>query len=130
MALLNCSECGNQVNENDNVCQNCGNSLSTFKETQSNEIIENIEKIKEAANIIDILLKIVAILLLVIGFFCLLGWDDEVIAIAISCGITGIFLLIMSNFVEAFIKWKAYMLETNYRIVKNTECEKNGFNKL
>ena len=150
MALIKCAKCGKEIsdnapdciycgnllnqnmfnNENDSVSQNCGNPLPVFEETETNEIMENIEKIKEAANIIDILLKVVAVILFIVGFFCLFGWGDIYEVIAICCGITGPILLVISNFIKPFIKWKAYMLETNYKISKNTECEKNGFNKL
>lgn len=121
---LLCSECGNQVNKNDSVCSNCGNPLSILKTTETNEITKNIETIKKTANVVDILLKVVAVIFFVVGVLCLFGWDDEVIVIAIFCGIIGAILLVVSNFIGAFIKWKAYMLETNYGILKNMECER------
>ena len=127
---LLCSECGNQISENDSVCQNCGNPLSAFKE---NEIIENIEKIKETADIVKIFFNISASISLIVGFisilFCMENGSSYMV-LGISCCVMGSVLLFVSSIIETFIKWKAYMLETNYKIVKNTEYEKNGTNKL
>lgn len=127
---LLCSECGNQVNENDSVCQNCGNPLSAFIE---NEILENVEKIKTTADIVKLFFKILAYISLIVGFISILSGMENgssYVVLGISCCIMGGILLFVSSIIETFIKWKAYMLETNYKIVKNTECEKNGTNKL
>jgi len=124
-----CDKCGNQVNESDNICQNCGNLLSTFNETEQNEILENVEKIKVAADTINILLKGMSVILFLIGFIYMFQYGDGP-TFAIFFGIIGFILLIISNFIKVFIKWKAYMLETNYKISINTENDKNGFNKL
>ena len=150
MALIKCAKCGKEIsdnapdciycgnllnqnmfnNENDSVWSNCNNPLSTFRE---NEIIENIAKIKETADIVKIFFKISASISLVVGFVSILfGIENgsSFVVLGISCCIMGGILLFVSSIIETFIKWKAYMLETNYKIVKNTECEKNGFIKL
>lgn len=132
---LLCSECGNQVNENDSVCQNCGNPLSAFIENEilENEILENVEKIKRTADIVKLFYKILADISLIVGFISILSGMENgssYVVLGISCCIMGGILLFVSSIIETFIKWKAYMLETNYKIVKNTECEKNGTNKL
>jgi len=131
---LLCSECGNQVNENDSVCENCGNPLSAFIE---NEILENVEKIKTTADIVKLFFKILAYISFIAGIIILIPSFDDIeygdftlLGLAILCCVIGGILLFISSIIETFIKWKAYMLETNYKIVKNTECEKNGTNKL
>lgn len=126
--LLLCDECGKEVNKEDDACQNCGNLLST-NENEKNEITENIKKIKEAANIICVLVKVVAVILFFVAFICIFQYGDGP-GFALLFGIMGGILFVISNFIKAFIMWKAYMLETNYIISKNTEFERNGINKL
>ena len=124
---LKCSECGNQVNENDSICSNCGCPLI------QNEITENIEKIKATADTVKLFLKLLSYISLIVGIISVLfGLENgsSYAILGILCCIIGGILLFVSSVIETFIKWKAYMLETNYKIVKNTECEKNGIDKL
>lgn len=142
MAVIYCSTCGKQANDYDNICSNCGNPLKNNTPNQPNivsapqqpatktdEITENIATIKKAANIIKILFIILAVISFIMALVALsnVDWDDDYFGLFVIYGVIGGILLVFSRFIEAFIKWKAYMLETNYEIVKNV---KNNNNKV
>lgn len=139
-----CGSCGNKISDIDTVCHHCGapvNEENTkfdytneeIEEENTDEIINNIETIKKAADIVKTLFIILAVLCFFASFVSLVNLADgnEYFIIPfLVFGIAGAIILVISRFIEAFIKWKAYMLQTNYGILKNTEHTKNEINKL
>lgn len=146
MDLINCSNCGREMRTDAIDCIYCGHPLKEntifmneepIKQPVPNhnqtmqslkcdeqEVLTNIQNIKKIAKV----LKVFFIILL--GFFALLTVfllfsflsypDDEMIGmLIISLVATGIVGVIMYC-LDTFIKWKAYMLQTNYYIYKNS----------
>lgn len=132
--IRTCGSCGKKISDIDTVCHHCGalvNEENTkfdytneeFEEENTDEIINNIETIKKAADIVKTLFIILAVLCFFASFVSLVNIENDefFVLFFLVFGIAGAIILVISRFIEAFIKWKAYMLQTNYGILKNTE---------
>ena len=119
MALIKCEECGNKVNETDSVCQTCGNPLSPL----ANEVLKNIDKIKIGASLVRKIFIMDGIMCIILTFFLTITTDVST-TLSTCLGASGVFLIVLSPFIEAYINSKAYMLEINYQILRNTGGDK------
>ena len=133
-----CSECGSQVYSKSNVCNYCGspnineinttNSNSMLKNKMSScrerEILSNVSKIESIAVIIKVFLIILLGICIFLMFFCIANCVDNsdnfgsIVLLFLSIISMAIIGIVMYS-LDTFIKWKAYMLETNYYIYKN-----------
>ena len=120
MAIIKCSECEREINDNLSACSYCGNPLSDNRRknffndaTNENKTEKNVNFILKLAQIIRGVSYIGAIIIIIITLL-IYGIDDETF--------WGIFLggmvALIGFLATPFLEWKAYMLKNIYEINK------------
>lgn len=153
MALIKCSECGNEISDEEERCVYCfcpieeqhslENKLMINKTNDINklsnkvksdmlkeknklknerEILNNISRIKNVAKGVNILFWIMFCIFMISSVFFTIvsipsGDMIGIIFLFLSILLAVIFC-VLAYTIPPFIKWKAYMLETNYYIYK------------
>lgn len=138
MALIKCSECGNEISSEAENCPNCGNPIAERKKENNNqdynynynynfgnqdyEITKNIEDVRRIGTAIKIFLFVIAGIVILGDLFILAelfdSYEEEAFIYLIFFGISIASIFFAAFCVDTIFKWKSNMLKTNYEILR------------
>lgn len=118
-----CTKCGNKLNENDIVCQECGYPIGVSQQTKKESKFSRFKfAMKDLSNNPGIAIKKIAWIEFITGVVCIaviaLLWLAEVVEVmfydSFFASLIAIFITVIIVALLIFIVWSVYMFSKGY----------------